>query len=70
MFFHELNITSTIWWPSCGEFFSIFYSNEKVFYDFCWFTVDERVQMNNVVFSIQNLKGYVLREYLFVIIIS
>ncbi len=59
----ELNFTSTIWWPSCGEFFFVFFnSNNKVFYNFFCYIVDESVHMNIVVFLIQNLKGYV-RKY-------
>jgi hypothetical protein len=62
----ELNFTSTIWQPSCEEFFCFFYSNEKVFYNFSCYIINENVQTSYVVFySIQNLKGYVKKYYRF-----
>ncbi len=43
-----------------GNFFVFFfYNNEKDFYNFCYFIVDESVETSNVVFLIQNLKEYV-----------
>jgi len=35
-------------------FFWFFYSNEKVFYNFCCYTVDESVQTSNVVFFLNS----------------
>jgi hypothetical protein len=53
--FHFYHLADILW----GIFFCFFYNNEKVFYIFCCYTIVESVQMNSVVFSIQNLKGYV-----------
>jgi hypothetical protein len=44
-----INFTSTIWWPSCGDFFLITVRS-KFFYNFCHYTIDERVQMSDFVF--------------------
>jgi hypothetical protein len=55
---HFYHLVTILW----GIFFFFFYSNEKVFYNFCSYIIDESVQMNNVVFYIQDLKGWVLRE--------
>jgi len=55
---HFYHLVTILW----GNVFCFFYSNEKVFYNLCCYIVDESVQMNNVVFYIQDLKGWVLRE--------
>jgi hypothetical protein len=50
----ELNFTSTIWRPSCGEFFSsLFHSNKNVFYNFCCCIVDESVYLSGFVFKLK-----------------
>jgi hypothetical protein len=56
--FHFYHLVTILW----GNFFYFFYSNEKDFYNFCCYIIDESVQMSNFFFSIQNLKGYV-RKY-------
>jgi hypothetical protein len=49
----KLNFASTIWRQSCGDLnLFIYYNNEKVFYNFYYYTIDWNVQMNDVVFSI------------------
>ncbi len=45
--FHFYHLTTILW-----GFFLFFYNNDKVFYNFCCYIVNESVQMNNVVFSI------------------
>jgi hypothetical protein len=59
--FHFYYLVTILW----ETIFYIFYSNEKVFYNFCCYTIDESVQTNRVSFSIKNLKGYVRKYHRF-----
>jgi hypothetical protein len=43
-----IKFISTIWWPLCANVFSIFIIiMNKFFYNFCCYTVDEGVYMND-----------------------
>ncbi len=51
----------TIWRPSYGDFFFLVFIivMSRFFYKLCYYTINERVQMNGFVFFFKNLKGYV-----------
>jgi hypothetical protein len=44
--FHLYHLATILW----GNFSICFYNNEKVSYNFCGYTIDESVQMSNVVY--------------------